>query len=329
MLILSDLYVLDEAGRGASLPPTHALPNLEWLLRFADSPDLIGDWRGWLLNQTPPGFQGQSVAGISAYGCIDDRNIESTWLATPVALEARLDHVRLLDRGLLRLDESEREKCRDEFSRIFGPTYQLRDGGERAFYLSGLPANRVGTSDPARLLGNEIGPALPGREAGELRRLWAEIEMWLHGAAFNVARERAGKRRVSALWVWGGEPLQGDLVVSGPAASAYLGGDPLIDALNRIHGAESGGSSSAPLRLADVDPRLTDMVVEFAALTGSPQETLEALDENWFAPARAALEIGDLRQVELIANDRCFRIGARPQWRVWRRHQHWLARLGS
>ena len=30
---------------------------------------------------------------------IDGRDLDSTWLATPVALEARLDHVRLLDRG--------------------------------------------------------------------------------------------------------------------------------------------------------------------------------------------------------------------------------------
>ena len=40
--------------------------------------------------------------------------------------------------------------------------------------------------------------------AGELRRLGTEIEMWLHGAPFNTARERdAGKRRISALWLWG------------------------------------------------------------------------------------------------------------------------------
>ncbi|MEO8018639.1 MAG: hypothetical protein ABI769_12555, partial [Pseudomonadota bacterium] len=189
-LILSDLYLPEEAGRGATIPTVRELANLEWLLRFSDSPQRIGDWRRWLLAQTNPGLG-------------DPHDIDSKWLATPVALEVRLDHVRLLDRGLLRLDESERANCREEFARVFGPQYGLHDGGERGFFLSGLPAAEMHTVDPARLLGTEIGPALPKREAGELRRLWAEIEMWLHGAAFNAVRARAGKRRVSALWLWG------------------------------------------------------------------------------------------------------------------------------
>ena len=44
-LILSDLYLPDEAARGMAVPTTRHLPNLEWLLRFADSPEPIGDWR--------------------------------------------------------------------------------------------------------------------------------------------------------------------------------------------------------------------------------------------------------------------------------------------
>jgi len=328
-LILSDLYLPEDAGRGASVPKTLDLPHLEWLLRFADSPEQTGDWRRWLLEQTPPGFKSLSVAGISAYQYIDDRDIESTWLATPVALEARLDHVRLLDHGLLRLDESERASCREEFSRIFGPTYQLRDGGERALFLSGLPAHGVRTIDPARLLGNEIGPSLPGREAGELRRLWAEIEMWLHGAAFNSLRERAGKRRVSALWIWGADPLPGGRVESGLVADAYLGGDPLIAALSRMGKGGHGNARSAPMHSAEIDPGEAHVVVEFATLTGESHESLEALDANWFAPARAALADGDIRQLDLVANDRRFRIEARPQWKFWRRRRPWLASLGS
>jgi hypothetical protein len=328
-LILSDLYLPEEAGRGASPPATHRLPNLEWLLRFAGSPKHIGDWRRWLLEQTPPGFKRLSVAGISACRLVDDRFIESTWLATPVALEARLDHVRLLDRGLLRLEESERASCCEEFSRVFGPTYDLRDGGERAFFLCGLPATATRTLDPARLLGNEIGPSLPGRDAGELRRLWAEIEMWLHGAAFNAARERAGKRRISALWIWGGEPLPGGLVESGLTASAYLGGDPLIECLSRMEEGGAGFARSAPARLDEIEPGAGEVVVEFAALSGAPHESLESLDANWFAPARSALATGALQELDLVANDRCFRVRAHSHWKFWRRKQHWLASLGS
>lgn len=328
-LILSDLYLPEEAGRGAPVPTTHDLPNLEWLLRFADSPEHIGDWRRWLIEHTPPGFKRLSVAGISGVQCIDDRDIQSTWLATPVALEARLDHVRLLDRGLLRLDESERASCREEFSRIFGPTYQLCDGGERAMFLCGLPAQGIRTTDPARQLGNEIGPALPGREAAELRRLWAEIEMWLHGAAFNLVRERAGKRRVSALWIWGGDPLPGGFVVEGLVADAYLGGDPLIVALSRLDKGGLGSARDAPKHLAEIDPGAARVVVEFAPLTGAPHESLGALDANWFAPAKSALVTGGIEELDLVANDRRFRIRSRAHWKFWRRRRPWLASLGA
>jgi len=327
-LILSDFYLPDEVEPGASPPPTHDLPNLEWLLQFADPPEEIGDWREWLLEQTAPGLGNLPVAAISAYDRVGDRDLESTWLATPVALEARLDHVRMLDRGLLRLDASERDNFREEFARTFGPQYLLHDGGERTFFLSGLPEAGVKTVDPARLLGTEIGPALPGREAGELRRLWTEIEMWLHGAAFNTTRESAGKRRVSALWLWGAqsEPPPRGRVEPLYADAAFFGGDPFIAQLNRHMG---GLARGVPNRFEHANASAAQVVVEFAVLTGGPHESLKTLDANWFAPAKAGLTNGEIREVDVVANDRRFRIGARPQWKFWRRRQHWLARLGS
>jgi hypothetical protein len=327
-LILSDLYLPEEAERGVAVPPTRHLPHLEWLLRFADSPEHIADWRQWLLEKTVPGLKTLPVAAISAYERIDGRDLDATWLATPVALEARLDHVRLLDRGLLRLNESERESCREEFSRVFGPQYLLHDGGERAFFLSGLASTGEPGMDPARIIGMEIGPALPGRDAGEMRRLWAEIEMWLHGATFNSERTRAGKQRVSALWLWGARatPSPGGRVEPGRADAVYFGGDPLIVALNRFAG---GRASRIPEQLADLDADASHVVVEFAALTGEPHESLEALDANWLATVKSALVNGNIREVDVLANNRRFRIGARPQRKFWRRSQPWLARLGS
>ena len=311
-LILSDLYLPSEMGPDeARIGASEAidLPALEWLLRFADPPRRVGDWRAWILGQ-------------HGYG------LESNWLATPVALEARLDHVRLLDRGLLRLDDTERADCRDEFSRVFGPQYRLEDGGERAFFLSGLPTSQVPMTDPARLLGNEIGPALPPREAAEFRRLWAEIEMWLNGAAFNAARERAGRRRVSALWLWNPatpSPVRAQ-VEPGKVDTEFHGGDPLIAELNRQAGARA---QPAPRQWAEVAASTSHVSIEFAPMTGAPHETLSSLETLWFAPAREALSSGELPELELLANDRCFRIGAHARWRFWRARRSWLAQLGK
>jgi hypothetical protein len=327
-LILSDLYLPEEAGRGATIAAARDLPNLEWMLRFAGAPERIGDWRRWLLTQTAPVLMNQPIAAISAYQQVDNRDLDSTWLATPVALEARLDYVRLPDRGLLRMDESERASCRDEFSRVFGPQFLLHDGGERTFFLSGLPASGVPDVDPARVLGAEIGPALPGRAAGEMRRLWAEVEMWLQAARFNADRARAGKQRVSALWLWGARSAPGPIgpVESFRTDAVFCGGDPMIAALSRLGGSRA---SAVPMRLTDLDSAARHVVVEFAALTGAPHESLEALDANWLAIARSALPAGDLHELELVANDRRFRIGARAHLKFWRRRHSWLARLAS
>ena len=61
-------------------------------------------------------------------------------------------------------------------------------------------------------------------------------------------------------------------------------------------------------------------------MSGRKDESLAALDSNWFGPAREAASQGTLG-IELIANDRWFRIAARPAWRIWRKRTSWLAHL--
>ena len=324
-LILSDLYLPEEVVRGASFPSALELPHLEWLLRFANRAEQIRDWRSWLSTDIGAAHLSRMpVAQCCALGRLDPGLAATAWLATPVHLEARLDHVRLADRGLLRLAAFEREAWISEFARTFGPDYALHDAGERAFLLSGASEVRVASVDPARLLDADIGRALPsGPAAGELRRLGTEIEMWLHGAAPNLVRERARERRLSALWFWGGG-------VADPAASPAAdfvrpekvlvhGGDPFLTAL--------ATQVTPPPAFAAFDRGATRQVVELSPMSGPSSERLANLDNHWFAPVRAALSDGSLDAVDLVANDRLFRIAARPAWRIWRRRTHWLAQL--
>jgi hypothetical protein len=319
-LILSDLYLPDERQPGGEFPQTHELPALSWLLGHASRSEPIGDWRRWLLGQVASSLVGMPPASICAGEKMTGAEIETAWLATPVALEARLDHVRMTDRGLLHLDVEERAAWCAEFNRIFGPQYSLHDAGERAFILSGLPGS-ARTSDPARLLGNEIGPSLPAADAAELRRLWAEIEMWLHGSALNEIRERARKRRISALWLWGRD--------GGPRRSAgtderdveIYGGDPLLGGLSRMR---EFRLREVPPVLAQIEGARQHVIAELAVLTGHPHETLAAIDSSWFAAARQALERGELAALDVVANDLCFRISARAGWKFWRRRRSWL-----
>ena len=319
-LILSDLYLPEDSG-SRELPRTHALPSLDWLLRFADR-QVIGDWRRWMRIAT--GQHDRSPLAVLA-GAPDaplERN-DDVWLATPVQLEARLDHVRLVDQGLLRLDERERTDLCAEIHRVFGPENRLRDAGDRAFQLIGLESARAPGVDPARRLGAEIGPALPDADSAQVRRLWAEIEMWLHGSALNAERERARKPRISALWLWGNEPgPAGDASVRGRTTCAIYGGDPLLRGL----ALRAGGARQAS-SYADVSTQFDDVFAEFAPLTGGPGESLSHLETHWFAPARSALDRHELEFVQVVANDRLFRLTPRAGWKFWRPKRSWLESL--
>jgi len=329
-LILSDLYLPDDVGEAEarrSLSSTIELPAFDELLRLSNAPALVSDWRRWLLAATIPPMGDWPIAPLCAYGRVESASLASTWLATPVALEARLDHVRLIDRGLLRLSAAERSSCREEFAHVFGPQYRLHDAGESGFLLSGLAPANATTRDPARLIGADIGPALPAGEAGDLRRLWTEIEMWLHGAKLNAARERARLPRVSALWLWGGGAVREPMVMPPPnLAVAYSGSDFLIAALGELTG---HGQRAAPASFPDLDTDSTHAVVEFAALTGTIHESLEVLDTQWFAPVTAALKSGEIERLDVVANDLHFRLGKRSHLRFWHRRRKWLARLAA
>jgi hypothetical protein len=324
-LILSDLYLPEEAVRGGSFPSALELPHLDWLLRFASHAERIGDWRRWLstdLGATQ--LAALPVAQACALGRLSSADAGRAWLATPVHLEARLDHVRLADRGLLRLGADERPAWIADFSRSFGPDYALHDAGARNFLLSGASEVRAASVDPARLLDADIGRALPtGPAAGELRRLGTEIEMWLHGAAPNLARERARERRVSAMWLWGGgvaEPAGFTSNTMHHEGLRLCGEDPYLSAL---------GVPVTPVPdFTTLDRGATRCVIELSPMSGPKSESLANLDTQWFGQTRAALSDGSLETVDLVANDRCYRITSRPSWRFWRRRSSWLAQLG-
>jgi hypothetical protein len=330
-LILSDLYLPEEAAPEAAAFAALALPELAWLLRFARV-NPIGDWRGALAAHLGRAdLAALSAASLAARELLPALG-ESVWLATPVRLEARLDHVRMLERGLPRLAAAEREEWRAEFARAFAP-YALHDAGPRGFLLTGLKAATVAAVEPARLLDADIGGAQPAGEAArELRRLSAEIEMWMHAAPINAARERAGLPRISALWLWGGGQHMPAAPRSSPVPAAmstwrFHGDDPGFAGLARaITGAWPASLPAGFDAICDAPDRV---LVELMPINGARTESLPALEADWLAPARAALRAGRLSALDLVANDRWFRIAAHPGWRVWRRRRSWFAQLGQ
>ncbi|HUQ09551.1 MAG TPA: hypothetical protein VM146_04485 [Steroidobacteraceae bacterium] len=324
-LILSDLYLPADVVR-ESFPTTLELPALQALLRFAES-RRIADWRTWLSRELGAGAVADwPIAHVSALAA--KLPVEGTWMATPVALEARLDHVRLRNRGLLRVPSDQQEALQREFTRLFGQELGLEVGGGTSLMLRGGPEADITTVDPARLLDSDIALALPGgaKVAGELRRLGAEIEMWLHSSPLNASREKARQPRISSLWVWGGGVKRPELPgpIFGGARFQLHGTDAYVSALQQLM--DTATPTPTPLSFP-AWVRQESTFIEFAPMSGAAGESLLDLEQKWFAPARDALSKGELDLLRVVANDKVFEVRRRSAWKFWRRRRSWLESL--
>jgi hypothetical protein len=234
-------------------------------------------------------------------------------------------------RSVLRLSGTELEELAASFRDTFrGSGFDLRplEGGE--LLLSGPVLSAPSTTtEPARMLLTSVAEAFAaGQGAPALRRLSAEMEMWLHAHPINDARARRGAPPVATLWVWGG----GAAAVSRPASSreisdAAFGSDAYVRGLWRLAGGET---RPMPVDWAAVigEPHAQRAlaVVEVAELLHANvswrlADAVEEIDRRLISPALAALRGGELDQVVVLANDRRLSVRAADRWRLWRRMQ--------
>jgi hypothetical protein len=245
-----------------------------------------------------------------------------------VSFDLHINHVRLNPRGLLRVDPAEGGEWCEAFARDFGPDYALHYGGPRGFLLTGLRSAGGPTLDPARLLGADVmaGMRRPGELVGlELARAATEFEFWMHAAPLNAARDLARRPRISSLWLWGGG-APADISPPAPTSrTPHLFGEDLF--LSGAVRERALAIRPAPAAFDELPADADDAIVELMPMSGSADEALAKLETRWFAPLRVALADGALDRLELVANDRYWRIDRGVHWKFWRRQQGWLASL--
>lgn len=324
-LIVTDLFIDKDAAGPASVPP---LPALSQLLACARV-EMTGDWRRWVLLEFAAANTGQVPVAAISHGALSAREAASDsrvdwWLATPVHLDADLTCVRMGARPL-ELAEDEWQCVRTEFNHLFGKDGFQLDAATRAgaFLAASDPIDAV-TTDPVRILGQNIEPSLPSGIAGPLlRRMMTGIQMWLHGHPLNEARAQQGMPTANALWVWGGGQPP---VFSSPVILPRLFSGDLF--LHGLWGTLRGDIDARPVSLASVMAETPSgrALVTLSILAGSrsPVEMLEDMDRNWLAPALRALRVGRIGRLALHLNDRLFRASRLDSLRFWRRHRHWL-----
>jgi hypothetical protein len=350
VIVISDLYLAPGQAGGSPEAAASArdaaaasvtLSGFEHVARFGQRRSIEGGggWRPWLarwLGRDDLATVAPAVIAAVAASAVAD---STAWLVTPVHLIAGLTSLHVDRRSILRLSAADLESFAQDFNRTFGDTdLHLAPLANGEFLLRGPATLSAATTEPSRALVADLGAALPkGSYAKALKRLGAELEMWLHTHPLNEARQRRGEMPVSALWLWGGgasvqfTPLPGSLKTRGDLA---FGSDPYLIGLWHLHGGRALALPDDKLTslLTDTSAQRAILVTEVTSLLQSnPRwtvfEALAELDRLYVAPAIAALRTGAVEKVVLIVNDTELQVTRRDRLKFWRRPQPILQAL--
>jgi hypothetical protein len=343
VIVATDLYLA--SGSESAVPPRFSVPGLERVVRFGRIETLTRGWRYELASRL-----GRSDLAASPPAAVAAASVERpqapadafAWLADPLHLAASLTSVHLMPRGLLRLDAATQEELRRAFNDAFAETgYQLTPTRAGRFIASGPPpVGEVETTDPARCLGASLEGALPcGRGSAPLRRVGAEIEMWLHEHRLNAHRAATGRAPISTLWLWGGGmPLAREMARSSADNAspppAFFSDDAYVEGLAHLLGAPCAPPPRTRTPMSAMGERHSVVTLELFTRgeldrvdVATPLLALETFDREWLVPVLDEVARGSLTRCTLIANDRCVSFTKRDRWRLWRRPRAALAAL--
>ena len=352
VIVIADFYLPSGSAANFASPAAEASsgsPGLEHVARFGQRHVLEGEggWRPWLarrlgrddltslapaviaaaaLDQQPPATDVSTSHGAAAaQGAVLSSTV---WLAAPLHRIAGLTTIHLDRRGLLHLSPEEAEAFVVDFNRTFD------DDSGSPLRLHALPggvllleaaANMIATTtEPARALVSALEDSMPkGPQATPLKRIGAEVEMWLHEHPLNTFRVRRGELPANALWLWGGGARVPGAQPGNVARSPRLfGADPYLAGLARLSGAPI---HPLPQEFPDLaDTQCAVFVTEIGPLlhanpTWSVFDALAELDRRFITPALAALHVGATDRLTLMANDIELTVRHQDRLKFWRR----------
>jgi hypothetical protein len=189
-------------------------------------------------------------------------------------------------------------------------------------------------ADPGGFLGADPSAGLPrGEGAGMVRRLGAEIEMWLHQHKVNQARATSGALPITALWLWGAQaprppslaPTHNTRLVN----PKLFGTDIYAQALWRLQGGTVAGLSAASEAINAVPIQLaSDSVLLYPSLAETGMiDRITQLEQHWLPGALRAVREGRVSVLQLIAGTHLYRLTRWNLIRFWRARSPWWERL--
>ncbi len=338
VIVIPDLYLPRELRSASRESAAFAdVPGIERIARFGTRARLAGGWRTWLLGSVGrTDLQGVAPVCVAAAArgagfaaactAIHAPAAGTRWIATAVHLRAGLTRVHLDHRGLLRLTPQEQSTLAEGFAHTFGPgSCALTPLATGEFLLSTPGLEPVATQEPARCAGSELDEQLPAaRAAPAMRRLLAEIEMWLHAQPLNDSRRLRDEVPLTTLWPWGaaGRIVRPELRAPSELPLAF-GCDAWLEGLWRLQGAACRAPPRSLEEVLEAGAGGAVLVVEVAEQLRSDETTLAGavsrLDERFVSPALQALRRGALDRLTVILNDARAQLERRGLRRFWRR----------
>ncbi len=280
------------------------------------------------------------LADIGAAGAGAAANDGQAWACLqPVHIHAARDHLVLMDPAQLHVRAEESAALHAAVSDLLRESGILLETPHPArWYIPEAVFGPLVAASPLRATGRNIDVWMQsGVRARDWRRIQNEIQMTWYDHPVNQAREAAGELSINSVWLHGGGILQqvprlADTVLTGDAflhGLALAGGTVCQPAPARFKAIESIEGSAMVL--------LEDAIeAHIAEDWGLWIERMHALDAEWFSPALAALEGGQLQAVTLmLAGDNHYaeftvrRADLRKFWRGLGQRGDWRALLSD
>ncbi|WP_348944878.1 hypothetical protein ABHF33_15980 [Chitinibacter sp. FCG-7] len=241
------------------------------------------------------------------------------WLcADPVTLRVDRDHLTVLGEPYLEVTQAEADALVAALNALYrADGFEFIAPTSQRWFVR-LPADPELRFTPIyRALGQNLNDVLPqGAGALKFNALLNEMQMLLYSHGVNDARDAAGQLLINSIWLWGNGNLPcGDIPQLGRPLFAN---DPVLAALS---------ASALPTGYSDTQARNAVIVLDqlrLHALYGAGydwQQVWLGWEQQWFAPALAALRNGELSSLTLSFSDAAQQITVTRAdlWRFWRR----------
>ena len=247
-------------------------------------------------------------------------------MALPVHVVAGMSRMFLGAPEAYALEAAQREQLRLAFNAEFGAADVHLHAAGSGWLLEAPFAAAANDGSPESLLGAALAREPAVSAAGRsLRRLGAEVEMWLAGLPFNVARESRGEPPINCIWMWGGATAHRAPPPGRVPDALFTNMEP--DAWMAGLAAHCGIELQQARAWDEIRDTRGALVILQPSSHGAVLPLLPAWESHWFEPVRRDLASRRLDSLRLQIGHSAWQWPAPRLTRWMRRRRPWSQRV--